>query len=63
MSDFVIAGSGIALFALMFTETPFMCLVYFLAVQLCIDWSQWSVVTGLFFLSLLGGALVKGLRK
>ncbi len=59
MSDFVLAGAGVALLTLIFSDYPFIQLVYFLAIQPVVDWEQWGVVTGFMLLAMLGANIFK----
>jgi len=63
MSDFVLAGAGVALISLIWSGYPFIQLVYFLAIQSVIDWTQFGLVTGLMLISTIGANMAKRLSK
>lgn len=63
MSDFVLAGVGVALLTLIFSSFPFIQLVYVIAIQTVVDWTQWGIVTGLMLISLLGANIFKRTSK
>lgn len=62
MSDFVMAGAGVALLSLIFSDYPFVQLVYFLAITNVVDWDQWGIVTGIMVLAMLGINMYKRLK-
>lgn len=63
MSDFVLAGVGVALLTLIFSSYPFIQLIYILAIQSVVDWTQWGLVTGLMLISMLGANIFKRTTK
>lgn len=62
MSEYVMAGAGVALFTLIFSSTPFVQLIYFLAIQNVADWTAWSVVTGFHIIVQLGANLYRSFK-
>lgn len=63
MSDLVLAGVGVALMSLIWSDYPFIQLVYFLGIQSVIDWTQWGLVTGLMLIATLGANMAKRFAK
>lgn len=63
MSDFALAGAGVALFTLIWSDFPFVQLVYFLAVINVVDWSQFGIVTGFMLISSIGANIAKRINK
>lgn len=63
MSDYAVMAAGVALLGLVFTESPFLMLVYFLAASRSIDISQFTTITGFMVISSIGAALYKRLKQ
>ncbi len=63
MTDYVLAGVGVALLTLIFSSFPFVQLVYVIAIQSVLDWTQWGVVTGMMLIASLGANIYKRLSK
>ena len=61
MSDYALAGSGVALLSLIWSEFPFIQLVYVLAVINTVDWTQWGVISGMMLFATLGANISKRL--
>lgn len=63
MSDYAIAGVGLALLSLIWSDLPFIQLVYMLSVINVVDWNQWGVVTGFYLIASIGANIAKRIGK
>ena len=59
MTDQVLAGIAVALFTLIWSDTPFIQLIYVIAIAGVIDWSQWEVLTGMMIIAQIGATIWK----
>ena len=63
MSDYAIAGAGVALFSLIWSDFPFVQLVYVLVIINTVDWTQWGAITGMLIIATMGANISRGLRS
>lgn len=62
MSELVLAGAAVALLGLIFSDLPFISLVYMIAIGTVVDWDQWAVITGIAVIAHIGGTVWRKLR-
>lgn len=62
MSEFALSGIAVALLSLVFSDFPFIQLVYFLGIQSVVDWTTFGVVTGFMILATYGANIYKRLK-
>ena len=63
MTEFQLIGVLIGLATLIFSKVPFVNLVYVLAVSRAIDFDQFSIITGVYMIVLLGSNLTRSMNK
>ena len=63
MTEIVLAGFAVSVLSLIFSSSPFINLVYFLACIYCTEWDQFYTITGLMFIAIIGYEIVKGMKK
>ncbi len=63
MPEIVLAGFAVAVLSLIFSSSPFINLVYFLACVYVTEWDDFYTITGLMLIAIIGYEIVKGMRK
>lgn len=63
MSQYVLAGAGVALLSLIFSDLPFVQLVYFLAITQVMDWQTFATVTGIMMIASVGGTIYRKFKS
>lgn len=63
MTDIAVASGLLALLSMIFSDLPFLGLVYFLFARSAIDWEQWGVATGAYLIASIGGAIWRAFRS
>lgn len=63
MADYTVAGVLIAIFGLIWSNKPFLCLILALASFYSASWGQEGILIGAYLIASLAGSVYGGLTK